>query len=269
VHNEPNWMVGAAKGVTGRPVIYDVHDMTSLRFDEAPDDYEREAFEVADGYVFVSEKCRQLAGEMHGLSKPSTILEQWMPEEFVPQEFGDVSWTSLVYEGGVTTQPTFFSANGHEPIPHYRYLVDIVKAFVSQGFNVHIYGGFTQEDLTYESAGAVMAYNLPYPTMLRGLRAFGYGFVGAPASNKLLESTTPNKLHEYISQGVVPVVLNANESARWCEQEGVGIRLDGLDNLAEQLELGPEIRENILKRRGEFTMEKYIGVLCDLYEEVL
>lgn len=269
VHNEPNWMVAAAKEVTDRPVIYDVHDMTSLRFDEEPDEHERSAFEVSDGAIFISEACQEIGVAKHGLKQPTIVLRPWMNEEFVPKEYGDVSWTSLVYEGGVTTQPYFYSENGHQPVPHYRYYLDIVKAFVKQGFNVHIFSAFMQEDLTYESAGAVMAYNLPYPTMLRALRPFGFGLVGAPVSNKLMESASPNKLQEYISQGVVPIVWNAAECARWCEEYGVGIRLDGLDNLAEQLEPGPDLRENVIKRRHEFTMEKHIGPLCQLYDEVL
>jgi len=79
----------------------------------------------------------------------------------------------------------------------------------------------------------------------------------------------PNKMFEYISQGVVPVIAHASEASKFAEEHGVGITITSPDNLKEQLKDGPKIRENILKKRHELTMEKHIDPLIELYEELL
>lgn len=50
---------------------------------------------------------------------------------------------------------------------------------------------------------------------------------------------------------------------------GVGIRLNGLDNLKEQLASGPQCRENIKRLRHNWTMENHIHQVENLYQELL
>lgn len=269
VHNEPDWMVKVVKDAGGgRPVVFDIHDLESLRWQREPDQNEREAFEAADAYVHVSIPCKQAAERYHA-SKPNIVLYSWVNEEYIPKHVGDVSWTSICYEGGLSTLPPLEEQEGRI-IHNMRSFQPVVAAFVEQGFNVYLFpaDGHDPNDLTYENLGAYVAAPTIYPVMLAGLRAFGFGLVGAPASSHLLEAAMPNKLFEYMSQGVVPVCMNASEAARFVEDQGIGIRLDGLENLSKQLQAGPVLRQALLKLREQYTMEAHIGPLVELYQMV-
>ena len=125
------------------------------------------------------------------------------------------------------------------------------------------------DNAAYLNAGGVVITRLPYTLMLTAVRPFAFGLVGASRDYPLMQAAMPNKLFEYISQGVVPVCYNADAAADFCLEHGIGIRLDGLDNLREQLADGPQIRERLLNKRHEWTMEANIKTVDDLYQEVL
>jgi hypothetical protein len=79
----------------------------------------------------------------------------------------------------------------------------------------------------------------------------------------------PNKLFEYMSQGVVPLILNAAEAGKFCrENGGIGVEVESLDDLHEILLAGRVARERILATREEMVMENHIQPLIDLYEEI-
>jgi len=263
VHNEPDWMVEAVREVTDRPIIFDAHDLDSLRrFPNVSDD-EKSAFECADAFVHVSEPCREHAEKMHGDKKPSIVLYSYMNEVFV-KDVGDCSFSSVVYEGGLSekselTENTF----------NLRFYAPVVDEFIKQGFNFYIYPAAQTTQNLYEGLGAVVSQPLHYPHMLNALKAFGYGLLGSIVSAPLMEAAMPNKLFEYMSQGVVPVILNASEASKFATEHGIGITLDGTENLKEQLKDGPKIRKQVLKKRHDFTMEKNIQPLIDLYKGLL
>lgn len=272
VHNEPDWIVRASKEVSGgRPVVYDIHDLESMRWQAKPDEDEYAAFGSADAYVHVSQPCKEAAERYHGNGKPYTILPSYASAEFMaPDPLGDPSWDSIVYEGGLSYTPTVWSTATNSAMHSMRYYGDTVKAFCDQGYNFSIYGPNQHEgNYTYENFGAVVGGGLVYPVLMRALRQHGFGLVGAERSYPLMEAAMPNKLFEYMSQGVVPFCLNASTAADFCEEYGVGIRLNGSDNLKAQLASGPECRENIKRFRHEWTMENHIQQVEGLYQELL
>lgn len=270
VHNEPDWLVPVCREATDRPIVFDVHDLESLRWQREPDETERAAFAAADGFVHVSDVCAAAAARHHGSRKPGVVLPCYALGDLYsdPETCQHPSWGTVVYEGGLSTTQMPREQDGHQVIDM-RGLECVVEAFIDQGFGFHIFPATPRDDLVYENLGAVVSKPLAYTTLLIALRPFGYGFVGSPHSAALLEAALPNKLFEYISQGVVPVVWNAGRAAQFVREHGVGIVLDGLESLREQLADGPLIRERILEKRREFAMERHIGVVEDLYAQVL
>ncbi len=270
VHNEPDSLVPIVRSATQAPVIFDVHDLESLRWDRAPDAAELAAFDAADAFVHVSDECAKVAARWHGTRKPSVVLPCMINEEFyATEQAGEPAWSTIVYEGGLATAQSLPpDAEGREQV-NFRSLEPVVEAFVGQGFEFRLHPSLPQDGYVYENLGAVVFQPLQFPALLRALRSYGYGFVGAPHSVPLMEAAMPNKLFEYLSQGVVPVVLNASRAARFVLEHGLGIVLDGLDNLAAQLARGPEIRERILARRHDWAMDRHIHVVENLYAAVL
>ena len=270
VHNEPDWLVSDVREMTNKPVVYDIHDLESLRWNRLKTDKdEKMAFQLSDAWIHVSEAQREAAEMRHGNTKPHLTIPSYVNEIFYGSDpAGDVSFDSIVYQGGLATEETYRAHDGTE-ISNFRDYRPIVKAFCEQGFNFQMFAVSRVKDSKYQELGAVVYDNLPYPTMLRAIQPFGFGLVGASKKYPLMEAALPNKLFEYISQGVVPVCYNATEAADFVEEYGIGIRLDSLDNLKEQLADGPQCRERLLKLRLEWKMEKHSHKIKELYERVL
>lgn len=269
IHNTPDWLVSATRAGTDKPIVYDIHDLESLRRQQEPEQDENDAFRISDAWVHVSQACKDAAYKYHGNGKPSIVLHSYVNERFVGNNETAPSWSSVVYEGGVSSQAQEERlGNGLRQV-NMRYFVPLADALSNQGYEFFIFGVSPLGDMFYENAGAVYFSGLMYPVLMRALRPFAYGFVGALIDMPLMQAAMPNKLFEYISQGVVPIIYKADEAAGWAQEMGVGIKLESLNDLGKQLEQAPAIRENILKRRHEFTMERNIQPLIDLYEELI
>ena len=268
VHSEPDWLVSFAKEHAGtRPVVYDCHDPESMRTWSAPGKDEIEAFKAADAIIHVSEPCRVHCESYHGKGKPTITLYSFVNGNFYNQS-RDVNWSSICYEGGLTTEVS------EGKFAHFRNLTYVVQKFVEAGFNVSLFAaGSAEIDLTYESIGALMVRDLPYTTMLTGIRNHAFGFVGSPAVTKLMNAAMPNKLFEYISQGVVPVCWNADTAGEFVQRNGVGIWLkpeNDLGNLRDELlSRGPAMRRNLLRIRDRWKMETQAEPLEKFYQSLL
>lgn len=267
VHTEPDWLVSKVKTCAGdRPVIFDWHDPESIRHGGDPLESEKQAFADADAVIHVSDGFRYLCEKTHGVGKkPITVIHSLVPDVFY-KHIQSVSWDSICYEGGLSnaghTDPKFY---------HYRNLEYVVDKFIEAGYNFSLYTTANSEiGNTYDMMGAFVCRGAYYGNMLAGLRVHGFGFVGTAAVMKLLNNTLPNKLYEYISQGVVPVCWNAEESGRFCEQNGIGINLTGdLDDLRERLKEGPALREKLLKVNRNFAMESEAEKLERFYSMLI
>lgn len=276
VHNEPDWFVAVVKEAAGgRPVIYDVHDLESLRnWGSGADKHELAAFAAADGIIHVSEPCKQIAEQTHPESakKPNRVIYSFVNEMFVQDApLPSPCWHSVVYEGGVSADefgPTRSGEKGY----NMRWYVPVAQALQKAGLAFTVYAASGQDVGTaYQDAGAVVAEALQYPTLLRALRIHGWGLVGAVHSFPLMHAAVPNKLFEYISQGVVPLVLNSETSAAFVRSYQCGIVLDGLEQIEAQIQDYDwnHLRQNVLALRSMMTMETQVSQLIALYEEVL
>jgi hypothetical protein len=270
VHNEPDWLVEDVRAMTDKPVIYDVHDLDSLRWQRAPNQDELNAFQMSDGWVHVSDPCRVEAEKLHGNTKPHTTIPSYVNDVFYgPELAGDVSWTSIVYEGGLATTSELPAHRDNEKGTNFRNYLPVVKAFTEQGYNFMLYSSAQVAEGAYENVGGVFGGKLGYSSMLTAIQPYAFGLVGAATDYPIMQMAMPNKLFEYISQGVVPVCYNAEHAADFCEEHGIGIRLESLEDIPAQLADGPQCRDRLLALRREFTMEKHIASIQELYEAVL
>lgn len=268
VHTEPDWIVPFVKEhAGGRPVVMDVHDPDSMRTCQAPTPVEVAAFEAADAIIHVSEPCRVYSEKIHGATKPTIVLYSYVNGEFY-RASKDVNWFSMAYEGGLTSK-----VSDEHGLHQYRNLQTVVQKFIEGGYNVSLFAAGTAEiDLSYENLGAMMVRDLTYPAMLAGIRNHAFGFVGTPSPVLIMRAAMPNKLFEYISQGVVPVCFNADTAGEFVQRNGIGIWLkdeDDLNHLPEKLSRGPVLRRNLLRVRDRWKMETQAEALEAFYQSLL
>lgn len=269
VHNEPDSLVPMTRFGTSKPIVFDVHDPTSLRSFDEPDGMEKQAFELADAFVHVSDPCREYCEKHHGNGKPTIVLHPYVNGRFYPEIYGSVSWNSIVYEGGISDDNTVSIDSDGNHAANIRYYGPMVESFAKTGFNVTLFSGSNIGLGHYENLGATFIQKLPYPSMLTGIRPFGFGFVGACAEFPLMMAAMPNKLFEYMSQGVTPVVLCADEAAKFVTENECGVVIDDFADLREKLSHAPDLRKNVIDVSRDNTMEKHIHKLVELYEAVL
>ena len=273
VHNEPDWMIKVAKEAAGkRPVVFDCHDLDSLRLGNPPDQDEINAFASADGLVHVSHGQQAAAEAAHGNGKPTLLLYSLVNECWRPIRVIEPCWRGVVYEGGLLSAPaeSTFDANGNEIIS-YRSWEPVVKAFTSQGYMVHLYSVSSSNGLetSYSAVGGIVQGTLIYPLLMSAMRLYGFGLVGSPYLAPIMQAAMPNKLFEYMACGVVPVICNASEAGRYVQERGLGIILHSLQDLDKQLAEGPVCRERILAIRESLTMENEIHRLIEFYRSLL
>ncbi len=282
VHNEPDSLVKLTREGTNKPIVFDIHDLDHLRQfgNQKPSKEEIEAFELADAFIHVSEEIKDYAQEHYPSGKPHHVIYSFVNEKFQasPGELPHVCWNSICYQGGLseTEDKTvkvirhFDEDKNQRTVFNCRYYAPMVESFLNQGYFVNMYPATPLTGTTYESLGAFVSGGpVPYPTMLRALRPHAFGFVGSCISAPLMEKAMPNKLFEYMSQGVLPVILNAKAAEEWVQAYDCGIVLDGLDNLDEQLQDVGHKRKNLLQFLGYWKMEDQIASLRVIYESVL
>jgi glycosyltransferase involved in cell wall biosynthesis len=284
VHNEPDNIVWETKEASeGKPVIYDIHDLEHLRWKKKelrPKPGEIRAFNAADGVVHVSEACQRAAWEFHA-KKPDAVIYSWQPARYTAKDediLSQPAWGSIIYEGGIDSQmkPHLVAGSANTVQFNIRNWQPVMEVLRKMNFAITIYGANPLNNFMYEEMGCAVHRPIVYPAMLAALRPHGFGLVGCPLSTPLMEYAMPNKLFEYISQGVVPIVVNATEAADFVIKHGIGLVLPSqystwtLKTVKDFiLTHGPACRKRLLKLRKNFIMETQAETLEGLYHEVL
>lgn len=263
VHNEPDTLVTWVREVSDKPIIYDCHDLQSMRTCVDPDIDELSAFELADYVIHVSEPIAKQATETHG-EHDHSIIYSYVNHKFFPKELGDTRFDSICYEGGLSDQL-------HEGgLFNYRWMLPLAQEGAKQGYNVTFYSAHSTADYpNLLASDAVVHKNLVYPMLLRALQNHALGFVGACIVTPIMLNAVPNKLFEYISQGVVPVVCNAEEAWNRIKDHKIGVQLSAWENLKEQIGDVKKLRKKLDKERWNFVFEKQLPEILEIYEKVL
>jgi len=281
-HNEPSWFVCAIKEVSKKPVILDVHDSFLTRSTIEDDDKareenrphlrvsteERNAFQSADGLVFVSEKVRDIVMGEFGLTQPHTVLPSYVPSTYY--QYSTKEWLGgLVYEGRVSLpseHESLMSGTGSDYCD-YRDVCDKAKAM---GMDFHLYSG--RNDKPFTDLYKDLAYVHPgygYRDLLRQISRHDWGLVGNLIDSPQWQATTPNKLFDYLAAGVPSVCINAGASSEIVEQYGFGITVKSIEELGERWAEHRECRKRLWKVRQELSMEANIHKTMDLYRKFL
>jgi len=274
-HNEPNWFVTAAKEVfPDKPVVLDVHDSMLLRrsekeVEEAKDPEifrhtadERNNFQLADGLVFVCPTMRDMVRSEYKLDQPYVVIPSALPARFNRIDF--VQWMGgLVYEGRIDTEKelgkrySFFQYANYEPM---------AKKCRELGMDFHVYTP-RKNDKVREVYEPICYLHPPLEVthLIKALGSHDWGMVGNLGGYEEWKHALPNKLFEYFG-GCLPVVcLGADESWDMIKDLGMGIKVESLEELASRWKEHRNCRKNVIKYRAEFTMERHIEKLENLY----
>lgn len=265
IHNEPNWLFRAVKDVTNKPIIFDIHDWTSLRKIEPPPpieiEFEKQALAEADGFCVPSKGYLNRLREI--TDKPSVLVYSMVPSFLFPAERKVPPKPGIVYEGGVKGKNDF----------RYNYGYRNWAAFAKEAIKdidgkFYFYTANMGEDFAeYEHPQIEVYPPMIYPELLNEMTAHSVGIVGAPFHVGEFDDAMPNKLFEYISSGIPCIIINASEATRYAEEHGVGVGIRDASEIPDALKSLSTHR--MWQDRWEFTMDSQIPKLIELYRSVL
>lgn len=258
VHNEPNWPAVTIKEIDDRPLIFDVHDVSSAR-PAKPDDpnlmLEREAYEAADGFVFVSTQQRDfcISKGFDVLGKPYAVMPNYASHTTItPKRPLLPHLGGVVYAGGLDPRGLENSWRDLSPV------ADML------GESFHVYPGGPGADY-----GNLHPTVYDYRLLTHRLAQHDWGFSGTPVPNDAWGHSYPNKVFEYFAAGIPLIALNNPLLAEFCDM-GLGVYLPEMGAIGAAAKLDPRpYRKRVLQMRERFTMRYNIQPVLDLYEEVL
>jgi len=277
-HNEPSWFVTAIKEVTEIPVILDVHDSYLAR--STPEEAnivreqgkvhiretseERNNFQLADGLVFPGDAFRKLVSDEFALDQPALTLPSYVPKRFYNYKARD--WHGgLVYEGKVNLPTETTGANTGFSYCDYT---DVATRAAAMGMDFHIYAGRVDDKLRKHYADRALLHKpLYYDELLNSVSRHDWGLVGNSIPTREWEVAMPNKLFEYMAAGVPVVAMNATDCAAFVVGEGVGISVEGPEELGSRWREHRDLRKALIKRRQNWSMNEHIYKLESFYRD--
>lgn len=278
-HNEPSWFVTAVKELLpNTPVVLDVHDSNLIRktdeeqqaeLEDNPDAFrisvdERNNFQLADALVYVSQSMADIVGGEFKLDQPSIVLPSYVPLCLYRFDLQDYRG-GLVYEGRIDAPDEL--PNKWKALFRYADYMDLAAKCREIGMDFHIYTPRANEKIREQYAKVCILHEPKMiDKLIKCLGSHDWGLVGNLAAHTEWAHAMPNKLFEYMA-GCTPVVaINAQESGKFIEENGFGIVVQSIEELAQRWKEHRDCRKTVIKHRREWSMDAHIHKVEALYK---
>jgi len=281
-HNAPDFLtVSAINAVDDIPVIHDTHDALTMRKmgyyagDDAAriqeyTDEEKIANEESDGRLYVTEGVGDYIRKRYSVDDSELVFRNYVSEDMIPWDLTDKlsdkdGEIHIVYAGTITSQ-----MEGH----HYD-LREIFRKIAEQGFHIHIYAASEDEaySLLAEEEDLIHYHgHFDRKTLMHDeLQKYDFGWAGFNdvMNKEHLDVALPNKAIEYIACGLPVLTLPHKTLSEFVEEHKVGFVINSFDDMKEQLFESNEIKEIVLRKRYEFTIENNIDQLIQFYTNLI
>ncbi|MCP4367182.1 MAG: glycosyltransferase family 4 protein [Deltaproteobacteria bacterium] len=282
-HNAPDSLTRLFIDLFGGriPIVHDIHDLLSIRrtpyqdgfnnrmSDEQIIEEEKSSIECSHAVIVVSDEILRITSQAYQMPETTLVFPNYIPRRFVPQKLPEKSDAGpdrirMVYQG-------FLSNNNS----HYD-LSDIFAAIGKTGIEVNIYP--SRDNPTYREFASdhphIIYHNHLSPEALfPELTQYDFGWAGfnQTLNRRHIDTVLPNKCFEYIACGL-PVVTFPHKSLKaLLSAHNLGIIIEDVSKLWPALhDDGIELlRQNVIKKRHDFTVEAHIHKVRQLYEQVI
>jgi glycosyltransferase involved in cell wall biosynthesis len=264
VHNEPNWIFRTVKANTDKPIVFDIHDWTSIGSDRQKTDIEEEEYALDNANAFIVPSRGYLKKIRERSKRPSMLVYSKVPS-FIYPPAPSAKNPGLAYEGGVKGKTDLEYNFAYRNWA--QFAKEAVKYFPN-GDKIFFYTANSGEDFgDYADPKILMHEPMIYPQMIAQCSTHTAGLVGSPYPLKDFEDSMPNKLFEYVAAGIPCIVVNAPEAKEFVETHGLGIGIQDPKEVADAL---LKLKDHtVLRDRWDFTMETEIPKLITFYEDLL
>ena len=280
--NEPDEPITWCKEVLGEKrkekLVYNVHDSDLIRRGYIPVP-ERLAFNSADAVVYVSESIQQMCNKVHNITTPSIVLYNYPNKSMI--ENTKIKWDTannrkgLIYIGGVNPIGDSEEIRQMNIVFKYRNLFPIFQQLITQGNEVHVYAGNSDAYNTGQFTGCILHPPTRFDILLQEMTQFKYNllvFNNEDKQQNQVNFTTPNKMWDGLAAGLPALACWCEETEKYVEKHNIGWRFDNLKTIGNCSSIDPEYAEKVeevRKKREELIFEKQVGLLENLYAEIL
>lgn len=285
-HAEPNIVTEVAIRYAQCPVIYDVHDFSSLRFgfeyvSDKGQNAERYCLENASGIIHKGADLEidyyRNAG--YKITAPVLQFQDYCVEEYIvkkplPKLSDKDGEIHIVYTGMVVPMKASSKFK-------YAQFDELAEIFAAQQIHFHIYPVQYQkgslswyEDFARKTPYFHLHETLPIYKLTEEISQYDYGSwiqftEGTPVIQEYLNSAIGNKFFTYLEAGL-PIIVRDQIAygAKLIDQYGIGIAVskDDLKNFNGILEkIDKKLRHNVEKVREILSMKNQIHRLEDFY----
>jgi hypothetical protein len=231
---------------------------------------ERIANEQCDARIHVTEELMEYIWRKYG-SKRDLVFYNYMSESMMPKSFKEKlskkdCYIHIVYEGSLSS----FIGD------HYD-LAKIFKGIANHQINIHIYAA--NSNLDYRNLAEKNSYihyydHLDPRQLFEEITKYDFGWAGFndEKNKNHMDVALPNKIMEYISCGLPTLSFPHKAQENFIEKHGVGIIITDLKTLPQRLSdanILKKIQENVLRKRLNFTFEKNIDKVIELYQTLI
>lgn len=271
--NEPDSLTNYLQ-LTNKKIVFDTHDMMSLRGECKPDTLALEfiANVRSAGVMYTSEGALEIAKEKFGLEKQKTfVLENLILSSIkVKHRYEKLSFSDgelhLVYEGGIQ--------GGDKK--HHRYFEEIWKKITDCGIHIHFY---SQSDYGYctalEQKSDYLHFegNIGSEELATEMTKYDCGlaiFNVNDFNRSFLETGTANKVYEYTNSGLPVIVGGIKSYVDFVKKYNVGIQLDLDGDIKNQLWKASKIiiPKDFLEKNS-LTMDSRADELVQFYDSFI
>lgn len=280
IHNEPDEMVTWAKDVIGNTscIVHDVHDADLIRRGYIPVP-ERLAFNNCDAVIYVSESIRNICNDVHQVTVPTMVLYNYPTRSMLDDT--KVDWETagerknLVYQGGVNPIGDSPEIRQMNATFKYRNLFPIFQQLITQGNEVHAYPGNSDAFNTGQFSGVYLHPPTRFDILLQELTQFRYNlliFNNEDKKQDQVNFTTPNKLWDGLAAGLPSIACWCEETEKYVVKHNIGWSFDKIVDIKNCSSIDPEYQEKleeVKKKREELVFEHQVGLLENLYAQVL
>jgi len=258
VHNEPDWPVWVLRKHTKKPIIYDIHDLRSVREGQSEEN-EDKAFEAADAFSVVSRNYMNRVIK-RTQTKPVREVLSCVPKGMFPKERVTPYSGGIVYEGGL--------GNADKAEFKCRAWSDVFGKIEDLGIQMWAY---TANPAVKGFRKTIIKGPIPYINMLQELTAHEFALIGSPEPDPMFDGALPNKLFEYMCAGLPMICMNAPDVSQFLMATGMGVTVNDVKDIPDAMQYmrDRKFRKTVWTNRWSWTQESQIPKVTWLYEKVL
>jgi len=260
--SEPSWVVIACREVLpDKKIVYDWHDAQIWRSEKAEhaSAEERLVSNWVDGIIVPSEPCKALIDT----KLPCVVLPPYVNEQHI-------AYNAWGYVGGIVYEGRIDPPEQKEFMDYAKY-VDLCNEFNKRDIAFNIFSPSASKPEVKKAYEGICTLNqgMPHDHLINYLGVFDWGLCGNLGKHREWDVAMPNKLFEYMAGGIPVIALNAEETGKFVKEHGVGIVVSSVEEIIERWDERDACQKNVMLKRHQFTMEKHIHAVKDLYCQLL